>query len=296
MRVHANGLQFEVQIDGPPAGEPLLLIMGLSMQLTAWPEELVAELVARDFRVIRFDNRDIGLSQHLDHLGTPHLGLAVLRHVLRLPQRAPYTLADMAADALGVLDALGVPQAHVCGASMGGMIAQHLAAKHPSRVKSLVLVMTSSGHRRLPQPTPRVQRALLAKPMGRDHAAIVAHAENLWRLIGSPGYPPDAQRLRERVEASVRRSWHPAGGLRQLLAIAADGDRSRLLKRITAPTCVIHGKDDPLIPVPAGHDLVAKVAHAQAEIIPGMGHDLPLELLRRIAGLIAETAARAATD
>lgn len=229
MRIHANGIQLEVLDEGPRDGDPLLMIMGLGMQLIAWPDELVAELVARGFRVIRFDNRDIGLSQHFDALGVPSIARAGIRHLLRLPVRAPYTLADMAADALGVLDALGLHAAHVCGASMGGMIAQHLAAAHPERVKSLTLVMTTSGARHLPQPSPRIRGALLKRPGGRDFASIVAHAEWIWRLIGSPAYPPAPQRLRERVEATVRRNWHPAGTSRQLLAIVADSDRSKLI-------------------------------------------------------------------
>jgi pimeloyl-ACP methyl ester carboxylesterase len=293
MKVHANGLQLEVDDAGPRDGPPLLLIMGLGMQLVAWPDELVADLVGRGFRVIRFDNRDIGLSQHCDALGVPNIGLAMVRYALRLKPRPPYTLADMAEDSVAVLDALGIHSAHVCGASMGGMIAQHIAARHPQRVKSLTLVMTNSGSRRLPRPDARVQRALLARPASRDPAVVVAHLEALWRVIGSPGYPPEPARLRERLEATVRRSWHPAGTSRQLLAVVADGDRSKMLARIHAPTRVIHGKADPLIPVPAAHDLVSKIAHAEAQIIPGMGHDLPLALLPEIAAGIAENAARA---
>ncbi|MFN0182430.1 MAG: alpha/beta fold hydrolase [Aquabacterium sp.] len=292
MKVRANGLDIEVEDEGPRDGPVVLLIMGLSMQLTAWPPELVADLVGRGFRVIRPDNRDIGLSTHLHHLGLPNVGLAVLRHMLHLPVRAPYGIGDMAADCAGVLDALGVSAAHVCGASMGGMVAQHLAARHPQRVRSLTLLMTSSGARRLPQPALRIRRALVARPSGTAFDDWVAHGIRLFSLIGSPAYPPDPQRLRERVAASMRRSVNPAGSARQLVAIAADGDRSAMLSQIQAPTLVIHGKADPLIPLAAGEDLMRLMKGARADFIDGMGHDLPLELLPRFAAGIADNAAR----
>jgi pimeloyl-ACP methyl ester carboxylesterase len=292
MQVAANGIGIEVDDQGSPAGEPLLLIMGLGMQLTGWPEELVKMLVVRGFRVIRMDNRDVGLSQGFDHLGVPNLPLAALRHLLHLNVHAPYGIADMAADALGVLDALGVERAHVCGASMGGMIAQHLAAKHPRRLKSLTLMMTTSGARRLPQARAELRGMLLARPDGSNPAAVVAHLQRLVAQIGSPAYPPDPERLRRRLAESVARAWRPAGTARQLAAVVADGDRTPLLRRITAPTRVVHGRDDPLVPLPAGHDLVAEITGAVADIVPGMGHDLPLQLLPHFAAGIAENAAR----
>jgi pimeloyl-ACP methyl ester carboxylesterase len=294
MRISANGVGIEVDDRGPPGGEPLLLVMGLGMQLIAWPEELVDDLVARGFRVIRIDNRDIGLSQHFDHLGVPSLGWAVLRYMMHLPVRAPYRMADMAADTIGVLDALGLREAHLCGASMGGMIAQHVAAKHPMRVKSLTLIMSTSGARRLPQASPRVRRALLARPQGQDMASILAHLTRLWGVIGSPAYPPAPERLRERLQSMVQRSWHPAGTARQMLAVAADGDRTPMLAGIRAPTHVIHGAADPLVPAPAGEDLAARIDGATLDLVPGMGHDLPLQLLPRLAAGIAANAARAA--
>ncbi|MBI5258608.1 MAG: alpha/beta fold hydrolase [Burkholderiales bacterium] len=293
MQVLANGLNIEVDDQGPRDGEPLLLLMGLGMQLVGWPEELVADLVARGFRVVRMDNRDIGLSQYFDHLGEPDVLRLGLRHVLRLRVRPPYTLEAMAHDALGVLDALGIARAHVCGVSMGGMIAQHLAAGFPQRIKSLTLIMTSSGARDLPQPSAEVRGALLARPAANTVAARVVQAQRVMRIIGSPGFRPDPTRQRRRIQASVRRAWHPAGTARQMAAILADGDRSRLLKSITAPTRVIHGKDDPLVPVAAAHDLVKKIRNATGEIIPGMGHDLPEQLLPHVAAAIADNAARA---
>jgi len=292
MKIIANGLQIEVDIQGPEHGEPVLLIMGLGMQLIGWPDELVQMLVQRGFRVIRHDNRDVGLSQGFDQQGVPNVVVAALRHRLRLRVHAPYQLADMAADALGVLDALGIEHAHVVGASMGGMIAQHIAAKHPRRVKSLTLIMTSSGARHLQQPHPRVVRMLMSRPQKPDLQAYIAHMTRVLSVIGSPGYPPDPQRLQQRLMASFQRAYRPAGTARQLVAVAADGDRSPLLQRIVAPTRVIHGEADPLVPAPAAHDLVQKIPGAVADVVPGMGHDLPMALLPRIAEGIAENAAR----
>lgn len=293
MRLQANGIGLEVDDHGPVHGEPLVLVMGLGMQLVAWPDELVGDLVARGFRVIRLDNRDAGLSDGFDHLGVPNLAWAGMRYAMHLPVKAPYGLADMAADTLGVMDALGLGRVHLCGASMGGMIVQHLAARHPERVKSLALMMTTSGSRHLPQPGARVRMAMLSRPDGRDRAAIVRHLERLLAVIGSPGYPPEPQAMRRRLEAAVARAWRPKGTARQITAIVADGDRSPLLARIAAPTRVIHGREDPLVPVAAADDLVAKIRGAVLERIPGMGHDLPGVLLPGFAKSIAENAARA---
>ena len=294
MRIHANGIALEVDDQGPPGGEPILLIMGLGMQLLGWPDELVADLVGRGYRVIRFDNRDVGLSQGFDEHGVPSIVRASMRHMLRLRVHSPYPLRAMADDALGVLDALGLPAAHAVGASMGGMIAQHVAAGHPQRVKSLTLIMTTSGARHLPQARAPVRQALLKRPAPPDLASVLRHSEHLLRLIGSPAYPPDPKRLCERVEASHRRAFRPAGTARQLLAVVADGDRSPLLRQIVAPTCIVHGKDDPLVPVAAAHDLAAKIRGARMDLIPGMGHDMPLALLPRLAADIADNAARTA--
>ena len=295
MKLTANGIQIETDVQGPPDGEPVLLIMGLGMQLVAWPDELVAELVARGFRVIRFDNRDVGLSDGHDSLGMPGMLAPMLRYTLHLPVRAPYKLRDMANDAVGVLDALGIPAAHVCGASMGGMIAQQMAVLHPRRVKSLTLVMTTSGARHLPQPSLRIRQALLARPRSKNVADVVAHLEGLVHTIGSPGYRPEPARLRDRLEASVRRAYRPAGTARQLLAIVADGDRTPLLRQIRQPTRVIHGADDPLVPPAAGQHLASQIPGATLDLVPGMGHDLPLALLPRLADGIAQAAQASTT-
>jgi pimeloyl-ACP methyl ester carboxylesterase len=293
MQIQANGIAIEVDDQGPVNAEPLLLVMGLGMQLTAWPPELVQMLVSRGFRVIRLDNRDAGLSQGFDHLGMPSLALAGMRYSVHLPVRAPYGVADMAADTLGVIDALGLQRVHLCGASMGGMIAQHLAAAHPQRVKSLALMMTTTGSRRLPQPGWRVRSALMSRPDGSDPAAVARHLQRLLAVIGSPAYPPpDPAEQMRRLQANVARAWRPAGTARQIVAIAADGDRSGLVASITAPTQVIHGDADPLVPVAAGHDLARRIRGATADIVPGMGHDLPQQLLQRFADGIAENARR----
>ena len=287
MQIVANGIGIEVDDQGPANAEPLLLIMGLGMQLIAWPEEFVQMLVSRGFRVIRMDNRDAGLSQGFDSLGVPSLAWAAMRHSVRLPVNAPYGLHDMAADALGVLDALGVQRAHVCGASLGGMVAQHLAARHPQRVKSLTLMMTTSGARRLPQPHWLVQKALLSRPNGKDPAAVVTHLQKLLTLIGSPAYPAEPEALRQRLLATVQRAYRPAGTVRQLMAVVADGDRTALLPLIKSPTQIIHGQADPLVLVAAGHDLAARIQGARIDIVPGMGHDLPAQLLPSFADAIA---------
>lgn len=292
MKVEANGVRIEVDDQGPADGPVVLLIMGLGMQLIAWPQTMVQMLVRQGFRVVRFDNRDIGLSQGFDTAGVPNMALAGLRHAMHLPVHSPYSLADMARDALGVLDALDIEQAHVCGASMGGMIAQHLAAMAPERVASLTLMMTTSGSRRLPQPSWRVRRALMSRPMKPGADAAVDWIIQVLHLIGSPAYPSDPQALRARALESVQRAWHPSGSARQLLAVVADGDRSALLPHIQAPTLVIHGVDDPLVPVACGEDLAQRIADARADFIPGMGHDLPEELLPRFAQGIVDNARR----
>ena len=293
MQISANGIQLEVEDHGPVTGEPLLLIMGLGMQLVAWHTEFVASLVARGFRVIRFDNRDIGLSQRFDHLGVSNLAIDSLKYAVGLKVTGPYTVADMADDTAGLLDALGIQSAHVCGASMGGMIAQQLAVRHPRRVKSLTLMMTSSGWRRLPGPTLKVRSALISRPDDANNIeSVIAHYVRLYKLIGSPRYPASDAYLHERLGMSVRRSYRPQGTARQMVAIAADGNRSELLAQIKVPTQVIHGRDDPLVPVAAGHDLAQKIAGAKLDLIEGMGHDLPVELWPRFVAGIADAAAR----
>ena len=293
MQISANGIALEVEDHGPANGEPLVLVMGLGMQLVAWHPDFVALLVARGFRVIRFDNRDSGRSQGFDNLGVPNLALDSIRFAVGMKINAPYTVGDMADDTAGLLDAMGLASAHVCGASMGGMIAQQLAARHPQRVKSLTLIMTSSGARKLPGPTLKVRSALLSRPADPNSVqSVIEHYVKLYRLIGSPGYPPTEADLRERLGMAVRRAYRPAGTLRQMVAIAADGNRSALLAQVRQPTQIIHGKADPLVPVAAGIDLAARIAGAEVDLIAGMGHDLPTELWPRFVSGIASAAGR----
>jgi pimeloyl-ACP methyl ester carboxylesterase len=295
MQLSCNGVRLEVEVHGPDDGEPLLMIMGLGMQLTAWPDGLVEQLVARGFRVIRYDNRDVGLSQPFDKLGSPNIPVAALLHTLGLPVKAPYQLADLARDAVGVLDALGIERAHVCGASMGGMIAQHLGFAHGQRLKSLTLMMTTSGHRSLPKESLKVRRAMLSRPRPAATPAqkfehVLDHYVMLYGVIGSPGFPTEPQQLRARIALGVKRSFRPQAVARQLVAIAADRHRAERLSRIQAPTLVIHGEADPLIPVAAAHDLARRIAGARLQTIPGWGHDLPEALWPRLAEAIAEQA------
>ena len=293
MQISANGIAMEVEDHGPTSGEPLLLIMGLGMQLVAWPNGLVRLLVERGFRVIRFDNRDIGLSQSFDHLGVPNIVVDAMKYSVGLNVKSPYSLADMAADSAGVLAALGIPSAHVFAVSMGGMIAQHLAVRHPSRVKSLTLMMTSSGARHLPGPSLKVRSAMLGRP-AKDGGlqALLDYYVRLYRLIGSPDYPSAEADVRARAEGWISRSNRPAGNLRQIVAIAADGDRSALLRELKVPTQVIHGRADALVPVAAGIDLAKKIAGAQLDLIDGMGHDLPEALWPRFASGVEAAASR----
>ena len=287
MQIRSNGLDLEAEIHGAPDAMPVLMIMGLGMQLISWPLELIEALAANGLRPIVFDNRDVGLATKFDAWGRPNLVKVSLQHALRLPIRAPYLLSDMARDALGVLDALGIECAHVVGVSRGGMIAQLLAGLAPTRIGALTLIMTTTGSRKLPGPTMAARRALLSRPAGSDIDALVDHGVRVWRTIGSPRYPASDESLRARVERSIRRAWHPQGVARQLVAVSASGDRSALVARITQPTLVIHGRGDPLVPAACGVDLAAKIPAARLELIEGMGHDMPIPLVPNLAQLIA---------
>ena len=286
MKIVANGLQIEVEDSGPgAAGErrpAVLLIMGLGMQLVAWPPDMVQALVEAGYRVIRHDNRDVGLSQRMESLGKPNLIWAGLQHKLGFAPRPPYTLADMAADALGVLDALGVKQAHVVGVSMGGMIAQRMALTAPQRVLSLTSVMSSSSAPGLPQARPEVMAALLRRPSGRDRQAVVDHYVRLFRVIGSPGFVTPEAELRQRIAQAAERGFYPVGTLRQMLAVLADSARAALLAQIKAPTLVFHGQDDPLLPYACGEDTARRIPGARLIGVPGMGHDLPVPVVERL--------------
>ncbi len=284
MKVTANGLQIEVD-DTAGEGRPvILLIMGLGMQLVAWPTAFVQQLVDAGFRVVRHDNRDIGLSQGFDHAGVGNIVWETIRHRLGLKVRSAYTLQDMTHDSIGVLDALGIEKAHIVGASMGGMIAQRLAASAPERTASLVSIMSSSG---LPGPRREVTRMLMRRPLGKSEAELVAHSIRLLRLIQSPAYPQTDEELAERLTCSMRRAYHPAGLMRQMLAIGADDDRPKVLPRIQRPTLVLHGEADALVPIACGKDSAQRIPGSTFISVPGMGHDLPPEVCTILANHIA---------
>ena len=283
----SNGISIAYDTAGDPKAVPVLLVMGLGMQLTAWPADFIDGLVELGYYVIRFDNRDCGLSTKFKPAGTPSVPLAWLTSKLHLPVRCAYRLDDMAADALGVLNTLGVARAHVVGLSMGGMIAQILTARHPDRILSLASLMSSSGRRGLPGPTRKARAALMARlPPGADPERMLGHLSRLLRAIGSPAYPTPEKQLRDMAAAALLRSSCPAGVARQLVAIIASGERCALLRSIERPTLVIHGAADPLIPVACGIDTARLVPGARLEVIEGMGHDLPGQLVERLLALI----------
>ncbi len=290
-QITANGITIEYEAYGDSGHPPLLLIMGLGAQLTLWPIELVEALVARGYYVIRYDNRDIGLSQKFGEHGVPNFRRVALMRLFGLRAKIPYRLTDMAADAVGLLDALGIAKAHIVGASMGGMIAQLVASEYPERVLTLTSIMSTSGNRKVPPAKPEAMKALLNRaPPGATLEQVIPIGIGVARAIGSPGYPAEESRLRERIERDFKRSFYPEGAARQISAIVDDGDRRQRLRRIGAPTLVIHGADDPLVPVEGGRDTAANIRGAQLLEVPGMGHDLPLELVDTIADAIAGVA------
>ncbi len=286
--VKANGIEIEYSDSGPPGRPVIMLIMGLGMQLVAWPDAFCEGLVARGFRVIRFDNRDAGLSTKMPSAGPLPMAPLMALAFLGLPVMPPYTLNDMASDTLGLMDALGIDRAHIVGASMGGMIAQIIAAERPVRVKSLVSLISTSGNPSLPGPEPKVLRALIRRRRRSNPARAVKETMEFLRLIGSPGFPTSESELRSKVERSIGRCYCPQGFTRQLLAVLTAADRRPMLRRIRAPTLVLHGAEDPFVPPAAAKDTAANIPGARLRIIPGMGHDLPGALLPLLVEEIAE--------
>lgn len=282
-----NGISITFEDKGPRDAPAILLVMGLGGQLTLWPDEFVDALNARGFRTIRYDNRDVGLSTRFDAAGVPNLKWMFVKSLLRLPVRSAYTLADMAADGVALLDHLGIARAHIVGVSMGGMISQHIAARYPDRVLSLTSVMSTTGNSRLPRAQKEAMQVLTSRPMSGDPEDLIAYSVRAAKVIGSPGYPPDEERLQRRVRSDFERGWYPQGVARQMAAIVADGDRRPMLKSIGAPTLVIHGESDPLVPLAGGRDTADNIPGARLLTIPGMGHDLPLGLVDTLADAIA---------
>jgi len=289
--VGANGIRIDCEVHGAPDAPVVLLVMGLGMPAALWPDEIVHALVSAGFRVVTFDNRDAGGSTRFEAAPVPNVLRAIWRALRRRPVSAPYTLHDMAADTAGMLDALGIGQVHVVGASMGGMIGQMLAAKYPSRVLSLTSIMSNTGNpeRRIAFGRWKALRAIIHRPPPPDdHEAVVQHLTRVFGVIGSPAFRDQLPAMRPLFQRVARRGLYRNGTARQLLAILATGDRRPMLATIKAPTLVLHGADDPLVPLAAGVDTAANIRGARLEVVPGMGHDFPPPLMVQVAARVAE--------
>jgi pimeloyl-ACP methyl ester carboxylesterase len=283
----ANGIELCYQETGDPDGEPLLLVMGLATQMIAWDEEFCRMLAERGFRVVRFDNRDIGRSTKIRDAGVPSLlAMATGRGA------PPYLLRDMAADTVGLMDHLGIDSAHLVGASMGGMIVQSAAIDHPDRVRSLTSIMSTTGSRRVGHPSYRTFGLLLGKPP-REREAAIERVIKTFKTIGSPGYPFEEERVREIAGRSFDRGHSEAGIARQMHAITASGDRTPGLRRLNLPALVIHGKNDVLVNPSGGRATAKAIPGARLKMIDGMGHDMPRALYPTFVEEITANAARA---
>ncbi len=281
-----NGVTIYYETEGDPEGSPLLIVMGLGAQMTAWYPEFRSGLCDRGFHVISFDNRDVGRSTWFDDAGPPDVVGA-----LAGTAKAPYLLADMAADAVSVLDTVGLESAHILGASMGGMIVQSMAIGFPGRVRTMTSIMSTTGDRGVGLPHPDVM-PLLLQPAPTDKKSAVDQGMATSRAIASPGFPFEEERIREHIAADYDRAFHPEGTGRQLVAIMSSPDRTRDLEKLDLPTLVIHGEADPLVDVSGGRATAAAIPGAELVIIPGMGHDLPSPLYDRVADSVAALAGR----
>jgi pimeloyl-ACP methyl ester carboxylesterase len=286
-----NGIELCYEIFGADDAEPMLLIMGLGAQMVLWDDAFCQQLAARGFRVIRFDNRDIGESSKLSGGKRVTMTELLKLRFLGIPVSAPYKLADMANDVLGLLDVLGVRSAHLVGASMGGMIAQELALSHPDRVCSLTSIMSSTGNPKLPQPT-REAAALLLRPPPSTLDEYIAGFEQTWKILRVGSFPLDEAKDRELAARIYARGLNPAGAARQLRAILASGSRKARLKSLKVPTLVIHGTVDPLIRPVAGKETAASIPGSKLMMIEGMGHAVPIPMWPQIIGAIADHAHR----
>jgi pimeloyl-ACP methyl ester carboxylesterase len=292
--IRANNIDIYYEENGPADAPVILLVMGLGAQMIAWPDEFIHGLVSKGYRVIHYDNRDVGLSQRMDGAKTPNLVWTMLKARFGLPVRVPYTLTDMAADGIGLLDALGIDKAHVAGASMGGMIVQLMAANHRERLLSMTSIMSSSGKPGLPGARADIQKSFMVKrPPDASRDEAVAFGTE---LVRSFSYPDPARPENAHAEMTAKafdRGYYPVGTRRQLLAIIADGSRVERLKTITTPTLVVHGGADPLVPKEGSEDIARHIQGARLEIIDEMAHDLPPSQVGRMVDLIARHAKQA---
>ncbi|HXC55752.1 MAG TPA: alpha/beta hydrolase [Rhizomicrobium sp.] len=277
-QIQANGINIEYVSYGPESGETVLLIMGLGAQMTRWPLPLIQMFVAKGYRVVTFDNRDVGLSHKFEAAGPGDIAAVMAARAAGQTPSVAYTLDDMADDAAGLLEALHIERAHIVGASMGGMIAQMVAANHPGKTLSLTSIMSTTGNPALPQATPEAMAVLMTRAPADDFKALVEQAVRAQKVVGSPAYPPDEAMLKRNAIADLNRSNYPVGFTRQMAAIMASGDRRAALRKIAAPTVVLHGIADPLVPVDGGRDTAAVIPGAELREVPGMGHDLPAQL------------------
>ena len=295
-KARANGIEIEYDTFGPIEAPAVLLIAGLGVPMIRWAPPFCEMLVARGFRVIRFDNRDVGLSTHLAGAPAPVPAEVMAARMRGERPDIPYTLDDMAEDAVGLLDALGIEKAHIVGRSMGGMIAQLVASAHPGRTLTMTSIMSSSGNPALPQATPEAMAALRAPAPDpfQDEEGYLTHCMRVARIFAGPGHPFDEAFQRAQALAEARRGWDPAGVARQFAAVVAAGDRRERLKTIVAPTLVVHGDSDPLIPLPSGQDTSANISGAELLVMKGMGHEIPPGMYEALAQAIARVAGRAA--
>jgi pimeloyl-ACP methyl ester carboxylesterase len=282
----ANGIDIAYEEFGARGAPAILLIMGLGAQLTRWSETFCQRLADGGFRVIRYDNRDVGLSTKFEAAGIPNVGALFQRAMHGQPVDAPYTLEDMARDGVGLLDTLGIAKAHIVGASMGGMIAQIFAATWPERTLSLVSIMSTSGRPGLPPATPAAMGALLATPPAQDRDTVIAHALKNRAIVGSQKFPEDEAVLRPAIAADYDRGYYPQGSARQIAAVLKSGSRVALLEKIRVPSLAIHGADDPLVPVEGGKDTAATIPGAALLIVPGMGHAIETALIPTVTDAI----------
>ncbi len=281
--VRTNGIDIAFDTFGDKSCEPMVLIMGLSSQMIIWEDDFCTRLAARGYWVVRFDNRDVGNSTRLDMLGMPRF-----KDIIKgMGTGMPYTLNDMADDTLGLLEALHIPSAHIVGASMGGMIAQILAMDHPERVRTLTIIMSSTGNPLLPPPKPEAVQYLL-RPFPTQRDEYIEHFIKMWKILNGGELPMEEERLQELAERTFERGVSPVASARQLAAIFASGSRKDRLASLHIPTLVIHGENDPLLPLECGLDVAKSIPGSKLKVIPGMGHALPPavwdEVIEAIAG------------